>query len=172
MDVDALVPLIESLREDVRRAARAALAAKAAAEEGARLPSDDAWALGLLPALDGLARCDAAAARLAAEYARPAGSFFRRRPADPRIATLAEAVRMAHDVLEEALAARGFSVERPEGEAFDPTRHRAVDTDPALPPGRVGAVVRAGPRKGDRILREADVVVGRSAPRSGEGDEP
>ena len=161
MDDTALVAMLDALRDDVRRGARAALAAKAAAEEINRAPSDDVWARALLPVLDNLDRCEEEARKLASAYEKPKGGWFRPRPADPRVATLARAICMTRDLHEEALSARGYTVERPQpGVRFDPTRHRTVEIDAGAPRETVVRWVRAGLRKADRFLREADVVVG------------
>lgn len=163
MNEEAILQAIESLREDIRRSSRAALAAKAAAEEIARAPSDDTWARSLLPSLDTLDRCAENSKVLAAEYASSSVGWFWRRPADPRVAALSEAIRIARQILEDSLSARGYTLLRPErGELFDPERHRAVDTTTEVEPGRIAARIQSGLSKGARVLREAQVSVGRS----------
>ncbi|MCK6530647.1 nucleotide exchange factor GrpE [Myxococcota bacterium] len=162
MDGEEVKEALDALREEVRRGARAALAAKLAAEEAARVPADDAWVSGLLPVLDALERCEVQAGELSADLAHPRGRWPWRRPAEPRAAVLAEGVRIVRESLEGALAGRGYRLERPRGEPFDATRHRAVDTRPGGQAGRVVSVVRAGVLRGDRVVREAEVVVGTS----------
>jgi molecular chaperone GrpE (heat shock protein) len=54
----------------------------------------------------------------------------------------------------------GVEVVRPDGGAFDASRHRAVETRRG-PAERVLEVVRAGYVVGRRVVREAEVVVGR-----------
>lgn len=160
MEPDAVFAALEGLREEVRRAARAALAAKAAAEEAARPPSDDAWATSLLPALDVLDRCEREARRpgLPARRGRWWQVAWTPSPATP--AVLADGIRLAREALESALAARGYRVVRPEGAKFDAVRHRAVDARRDGTVGHVVEVVRAGLVRGDTVVRESDVVVG------------
>ena len=74
---------------------------------------------------------------------------------------LAEGVRLVHAELVAAFRRAGVESFDPAGEAFDPTLHEALTTQPAdgAEPGVVLNVVEKGYRLGDTILRPARVVV-------------
>jgi molecular chaperone GrpE len=63
-----------------------------------------------------------------------------------------------------ALAAEGVERIAAEGAQFDPREHDAVGRQPSaqVPEGQVLHVVRSGYRKGDRIIRPAQVIVSAS----------
>lgn len=64
----------------------------------------------------------------------------------------------------DVLATQGVQPIEAQGQPFDPERHIAVEVVPAgddLPEGTVAAEVRRGYLTGDRILRHAEVAVGR-----------
>lgn len=86
----------------------------------------------------------------------------------PDAAHTASMLGAVTDEIAEALARTGverFAVKP--GETFDPSRHRPVGTEPVMDPGLDGAVVRVhsdGFEQGDRVVRKAEVRVGRPAP--------
>ena len=63
--------------------------------------------------------------------------------------------------LRSALAADGVERISPEGAAFDPREHEAIGRQASadVPDGHVLHVVRPGYRKGDRVIRPAQVIV-------------
>jgi molecular chaperone GrpE len=69
--------------------------------------------------------------------------------------------------LRSALAAEGVERISAEGAAFDPREHEAVGRQPSadVPEGHVLHVLRPGYRKGDRVIRPAQVIV--AAPPQG-----
>lgn len=73
--------------------------------------------------------------------------------------TVVQGVKMVSDQLYETLENRGLERIDAEGEEFDPTLHKAVDTEE----GKHNQVLRQkrkGYMFGDKVLREAEVVVG------------
>jgi len=76
-----------------------------------------------------------------------------------------EAMRAVLGQMESILARQGVDRIGKVGEPFDPQRHEAVavsETD-AVPDRSVAEVVRSGYSQGDRVVRPAQVVVGRAA---------
>lgn len=124
--------------DDLRQAIRAITAGRGGADPGV----DD-----LLDALD-----------LLGEAAREAD-----RAAHP---FLAEGLRRVAARIESFLARRSIRRLAPLGLPPDAGRFRIVGTAdaPDLPPGAVAHVVRAAVLEGDRLLREGEVLVNRSAP--------
>jgi molecular chaperone GrpE len=80
------------------------------------------------------------------------------------VRNLANGVRMARDKFLETLERHGVSRMEPYGEAFDPNLAEAIRMDPVTDPklnGTVTETLRPGYRLGDRIIRAAQVAVGR-----------
>jgi molecular chaperone GrpE len=77
------------------------------------------------------------------------------------VATLLEGERATLRLLESALEGAGVREIDPHGEAFDPTKHEAMTTQPSndLPPDTVAMVVQKGYELNERLLRPARVVV-------------
>jgi molecular chaperone GrpE len=100
-------------------------------------------ALRLLPLLDEL---DRAMARV---------------PDDLAAHPWAQGVGLSRQHLIDALTGLGIERVGEVGEPFDPTRHDALfyETRPDVADQRVGAVIRAGYRQGDRLVRPAQVSV-------------
>jgi len=76
-----------------------------------------------------------------------------------------EGMRVVLQQMEAILARQGVERIGIVGEAFDPERHEAVavsETD-QVPDRSVAEVVRSGYSQGDRVIRPAQVVVGRAA---------
>lgn len=76
----------------------------------------------------------------------------------------AKGVQLIQRNLQALLASEGVERVEAEGAPFDPREHEAVSYQPA-PPEQDGTVlydVRAGYRKGDRVIRPAQVVVARA----------
>lgn len=91
----------------------------------------------------------------------------------PDAITIKEGVRLTRDQLGGLLSARGVSAISTEG-AFDPELHQAVATveDADVEPGAIAAVVRKGWKRGEAVLRHAQVkVVAAPEAPSEEGDE-
>lgn len=76
---------------------------------------------------------------------------------------LAEGARLVAARGEACLAALGIEPIPALGERFDPRRHQAIEVRPAPPAmeGRIIEEVVRGYRRGDRVLRFAQVVVGK-----------
>ena len=87
-------------------------------------------------------------------------------PEDPVV----EGLRAVLEQMEAVLARQGVTRMGAPGEQFDPERHEAVAIRPAngAPDRTVVEVARSGYMLGDRVLRPAEVVVGR-APEAGRG---
>ncbi|MFI7706696.1 nucleotide exchange factor GrpE [Nonomuraea sp. NPDC049480] len=78
-----------------------------------------------------------------------------------RFGALLEAI--AAEVAEVLARAGAELLEVVPGDPYDSARHRAVRTEPG-PDGQVTAVIAAGFRQGERVLRKAEVVVGKGDP--------
>lgn len=78
----------------------------------------------------------------------------------PDAVTIKEGVRLTRDQLSGLLSARGVEPISTDG-AFDPATHQAVATveDEGAEPGSIAAVVRKGWRRGESVLRHAQVKV-------------
>ncbi|MDA0947223.1 MAG: nucleotide exchange factor GrpE [Planctomycetota bacterium] len=91
----------------------------------------------------------------------------------PDAITIKEGVRLTRDQLAGLLSARGVEPISTEG-AFDPGTHQAVATveDAEAEPGSIAAVVRKGWRRGEAVLRHAQVkvVAAPEPPASAEDD--
>lgn len=72
-----------------------------------------------------------------------------------------QGVKMVADQLYDKLEKKGLQRINAEGEEFDPEIHRAVDTEKDGEDNRVIEQKRKGYMFGDKVLREAEVVVGR-----------
>lgn len=151
----------ERLRDDVRRVGRAVVSRPEAKGISSESPSsDDRWALSLLPLADSLDRCARAARAVAADVGMPRSRLWVTLPGDPRADGVAEGVQLAASALEATLLGAGYRLERPVGVAFDAARHCAVGVESV--PGVAGRILRtetAGLWQGERLLREAGVVV-------------
>lgn len=151
----------ETLRDDVRRVGRAVVSRPEAKASSSDAPSsDDRWALSLLPLADSLDRCVRAARAVAADVGRPRSRLWVTLPGDPRVDGVAEGVQLASAALEATLLGAGYRLERPAGVAFDAVRHCAVGAESG--PAEAGRILRtetAGLWQGERLLREAGVVV-------------
>lgn len=181
---DAVLLALEALRDDVRRVGRAVLTAKPETQPAATSQNiDHSWAYSLLPLVDSLARCALAARTLSTELNQPRGTWWARKPHDPRVEGLAEGMRLNETTLEAIFLVHGYRLDQPAGVPFDASRHRVVATEPIVPP-QTGASVRstaplseinsisspimvvrtesAGLWHHDRLLREAGVVVSTS----------
>jgi molecular chaperone GrpE len=79
---------------------------------------------------------------------------------------IVEGVEMVLNSMREFLRAQGVTPLSAVGQAFDPTRHEAIDTVPsdAHPPNTVVDEVHRGYQIGERILRPARVTVSLPAP--------
>ena len=80
------------------------------------------------------------------------------------VQNLANGVRMVRDKFLETLLAHGVQRMEPDGETFDPNTAEAIRVDPVEDEemnGKVTATLRPGYRLGDRIIRAAQVAVGR-----------
>ncbi|GAA0411144.1 hypothetical protein Acor_14960 [Acrocarpospora corrugata] len=84
---------------------------------------------------------------------------LRHAKADPE--AVVDGLRAVHEQALAVLSRLGYPRQDDEGAAFDPERHDAVATVPAIsaPPGTVAEVVRPGYGEGGRRLRPAAVVV-------------
>jgi molecular chaperone GrpE len=89
---------------------------------------------------------------------------LRQKPENP----LYEGLLAVLEHMDAVLAREGVTRFGEVGEPFDPSRHEAVDvreTDDA-PDRTIVEVVRSGYARGDRVLRPAEVVVGRAPQRT------
>lgn len=99
------------------------------------------------------------------DMTRREAARWRSDPPDPVHA--ADLLAAVADEVAEALARTGverFTVAA--GEPYDPARHRPVASEPVTDPGLDGSVLRVhadGFARGDRVLRKAEVSVGRPA---------
>ena len=75
--------------------------------------------------------------------------------------TVVKGVKMVSDQLYEALEKRGLERINAEGEEFDPRHHRAVETVEHEEDDLVVEQKRKGYKFGDKVLREAEVIVGK-----------
>ena len=75
---------------------------------------------------------------------------------------LLQGVKMVADQLYEALADRGLERINAEGQEFDPNYHKAVETQEHDEHNKVLEEKRTGYRFDDKVLREAEVIVGKS----------
>jgi len=109
-------------------------------------------------------------AELVKEILEPMDDIARFAHVDPAVtdsSTLVEGVAMVERKLEKTMKAAGLEVVNPVGEAFDPTKHEAVGTEPAQAPeedGTVGRVYQLGYTFRGQLLRPARVVVRQYAP--------
>jgi len=111
--------------------------------EEARRTAEERVLLGVIESLDDLDRAIAAV----------------RGEADP---AWLQGVELVAQRMRDLLARHGVTPVEAEGEAFDPHQHEALLQVPAsesAAPGHVASVVRAGWRRGDRVLRPARVAV-------------
>ena len=81
-------------------------------------------------------------------------------PEDPVV----QGLRAVLEQMEAVLARQGVTRMGAAGEPFDPERHEAVGVRPTdeVPDRTVVEVARSGYMLGDRVLRPAEVVVGRA----------
>jgi molecular chaperone GrpE len=117
----------------------------------ARRTAEDRVLLGVIECLDDLDRAIASA----------------RAEADP---AWLQGVELVAQRMRDVLARHGVTPVEAEGEPFDPHVHEALIQVPAsesASPGTVASVVRAGWRRGDRVLRPARVAVAAELPASG-----
>jgi molecular chaperone GrpE len=79
--------------------------------------------------------------------------------------TLRGGVLLTARALRDVLAREGLAEIAPDGETFDPREHEALMAQPSaeVPEGTVLAVVQAGWRLGEQVLRPARVVVASAA---------
>ncbi|MEM6789870.1 MAG: nucleotide exchange factor GrpE [Myxococcota bacterium] len=172
-DEARIAEVLEALRMELRRQGRAAIAAQAAAEAclemlqrppapAAAAAKDEAWVNPLLPALDALERVRQHAEKVANAPAVPGGWLqrLRRARSEDEATGLAARVLLLAEQFESALRDAGLAPARPaRGDPFDAAVHRAVGRVPG-PAETVVEVVRSGYRYRDRLVREADVIVG------------
>jgi molecular chaperone GrpE len=103
------------------------------------------------------------------DLTRRESARWRSDPPDPQHA--ADLLSAVADEIAEALARTG--VERftvAPGEPYDPARHRPVASEPVADPELDGSVLRVhadGFASGDRVVRKAEVCVGRPASANG-----
>lgn len=71
-------------------------------------------------------------------------------------------LRMVHENLLQALREEGLQVIHPEGEAFDPYLHEAVESVDGDEDGQVVEVRKKGYRLAHRVIRPAHVVVSKT----------
>lgn len=183
MDDEELSRRFDALMNEVRRQGRAAVAAQAVAEqcleaierldgaaggeEEARVNGDDAvagaWVRALLPVADAV---DRLASTAQAMVDAPAPGVLARLRADPRadVRAVADGLRVLRAQMLSALQGLGVEEDRPAGQAFDGSRHRAVEVRSG-PSERVLEVIRPGYRLGGKVVREAEVVVGKEKQR-------
>ncbi|MDY6788411.1 MAG: nucleotide exchange factor GrpE [Candidatus Nanohaloarchaea archaeon] len=76
---------------------------------------------------------------------------------------IVQGVKMVVDQLYDALEKRGLERIDAEGEEFDPKIHNAVETRDHEEEDKVLEMIRHGYMYNDRVLREAEVVVGKKA---------
>lgn len=104
-------------------------------------------------------------AELVKELLEPLDDIARFAHVDPAVTdstTLVEGVAMVEKKLEKTLRTAGLEPMNPVGEPFDPARHEAVGTEPALTAeedGTVGRVYQIGYTFRGQLLRPARVVV-------------
>lgn len=104
-------------------------------------------------------------AELVKDILEPLDDIARFAHVDPAVTdstTLAEGVAMVERKLEKTLRTAGLEPMNPVGEPFDPARHEAVGTEPAVTPdedGTVGRVYQIGYTFKGQLLRPARVVV-------------
>ncbi len=95
--------------------------------------------------------------------------------APPECSTLVEGVRLIRDGLLRRALAGGIAKQPVLGETFDPNLHEAVELvacDRPEDDGRIVEEVRPGYRQGERLLRPAQVRVGRFAASSASAVHP
>ena len=83
-------------------------------------------------------------------------------PSTVDAATVVQGADMVEKKLLKVLTAAGLSIINPQDEPFDPSRHEAVATEPALSPEddhMISRVYQAGYQFGSQLLRPARVVV-------------
>jgi molecular chaperone GrpE len=109
----------------------------------------------LLPGMDNLERALVAA----------------RQDGSPASTPITEGVNIVLKQFKDALAKVGVRELQVQGEAFDPTRHEAVEVVavPASQDGRIVEEVQRGYTVHDRLLRPAKVVVGKAAQEASHG---
>ncbi len=173
--IDEASVSMDELMTEVRRAGRAAVAARAAAEaceesverleagKGSTEPAGETDGRdvveALLPVCDALGRM----AEAAREPQRELGWFERLRRAEETAAelrALREAIVLVDAQLTSALEIAGVAVDLRVGGPVDPDRHRVVETVPRGdgPGGVVVKIARPGYALGERRIRDADVV--------------
>jgi molecular chaperone GrpE len=166
----------DEVLKEVRRQGRAAIAAQAAAESCLALlgerndtTSDRTalqWLRALLPIADAL---DRIVAQAGASGTAPPASLFARlfgARASPDARALAESVRVLRAQLRGVFQELAVAVDEPLHEAFDARVHRAVEARALCAGERAGTVlevVRPGYRLQGKLVREADVVVGKES---------
>jgi len=114
----------------------------------ARRTAEDRVLLGVIESLDDLDRAIAAV----------------RGEADP---AWLQGVELVAQRMRDLLGRHGVTALEAEGAAFDPHQHEALLQVPAsesVLPGHVASVIRAGWRRGDRVLRPARVAVAAEPP--------
>lgn len=84
-----------------------------------------------------------------------------------------EGVELILRALQDTLDRLGVTRIDPQGEAFDPHEHEAVEQQVTaeVPAGHVVAVYGPGYRLGERLLRPASVAVAAAPPEPGDGDD-
>lgn len=100
--------------------------------------------------------------------------FLHNAAADGEVSeSIVEGIELTQKSLLDALRGSGIEDLSPLGEAFDPSRHKAMSMIPnsGKPPGSVVEVIRKGYMLHDRLLREAEVVVAAPSPEDA-GDGP
>lgn len=109
-------------------------------------------------------------AELVKEILEPLDDIARFAHVDPEVTdatTIVEGVGMVERKLEKTLILAGLELLNPLGEPFDPTKHEAVATEPAMSPeeeGTVGKVYQVGYTFRGQLLRPARVVVRQYTP--------
>ena len=85
-----------------------------------------------------------------------------------------DGLRSVLDQMEAILARQGVERVGTAGERFDPESHEAISVRESdeVPDGTVVDVARSGYRRGERVLRPAQVVVSRDGDRSNLGQGP
>ncbi len=77
--------------------------------------------------------------------------------------SIVQGVKMVADQLYEALEKRGLQRIDAEGEEFDPKIHNAVETRDHDEENKILEMIRHGYMYNDKVLREAEVVVGKKS---------
>ena len=183
-----LLERLDDVIAQVRRQGRASVAAQAAAEscldavealqatvEATAAYEDDEdnagddhdapkpapWLDALLPVADAVDRLTVTAAAMACQRKQTRGfwPFSRARQSDAELEALAGGLRVLQAQLRAAFQTLDVSCIDPQDARFDAEQHRAVERRAGLE-GRVLEVVRPGYRRGARLVREAEVVVG------------